>query len=112
LGVLLAAVDAGLLTLARAIEALTIGPARILGTRAGAEVVVPAPGFVEGAQADLVVVDRSARWTVGPGSLRTKGFGSPWLGRELAGRVLLTVAGGRLAFEDEGFDSGERGEPG
>ena len=33
LGVVLAAADAGLLTLGRAIEALTVGPARVLGSR-------------------------------------------------------------------------------
>ena len=35
LGVALAAVDAGLITLQRAIEALTVGPARVLGRRGG-----------------------------------------------------------------------------
>jgi dihydroorotase len=92
LGLLLEAVDAGLLPLARMIEALTTGPANVLpGT--------PRPGFVVGAPADLVVFDRAERWTVEPGSLRTKGFGHPLAGRSLPGVVLLTVAGGRLAYE-------------
>jgi dihydroorotase len=95
LGVLLEAVAAGAVSLRRVIEALTVGPARVLGT-AGAGL----GGLVEGAPADLVVFDRSARWTVGPGSLRTKGFGSPLLGRSLPGRVMLTMAQGRVAFED------------
>ena len=55
LGVLLAAVDAGLIPLARAIESLTTGPAAVLGTR-----FVERPvGLVEGEPADLVVFDRS-----------------------------------------------------
>jgi dihydroorotase len=33
-------------------------------------------------------------------SLRSKGKNSPLIGRELSGRVLLTIAGGRLAYED------------
>ena len=56
LGVLLAAVDAGRLPLARAIEALTTGPARVLAGRSRRNGSV---GLVEGAPADLVVFDRS-----------------------------------------------------
>ncbi len=98
LGVALAAVDAGRLTLARAIAALTSGPSAVLagwgwsGSR----------GLVEGAPADLVVFDRSASWRVEAGTLASRGKNSPLLGRELPGRVLLTVAGGRLAYEDPG----------
>jgi dihydroorotase len=46
-----------------------------------------------------VVFDRSATWRVAPGALASRGKNSPLLGRELPGRVLLTVAGGRLAYE-------------
>jgi dihydroorotase len=93
LGILLEAVDAGRLSLVRLVEALTSGPMRVLG--AGAATA----GLVEGAPADLVVFDRSERWTVEAEALQTKGFGGPLLGRSLPGRVLLTVAGGRLAYE-------------
>jgi dihydroorotase len=96
LGVALAAVDAGRLPLATAIAALTTGPARVLGERAPGG---PRPrGLVEGRPADLVVFDRSATWRVEPGALTTKGRNSPLLGRDLPGRVLLTVAGGRIAY--------------
>jgi len=125
LGVLLAAVEAGRLTLARAIAALTTGPAAVLGSwpgvvasggeagggragggRAGGIRALARPrGLVEGAPADLVVFDRSDRWLVGPGSLASKGRNTPLLGRELPGRILLTVAGGRIAWEDGGTGS-------
>jgi dihydroorotase len=93
LGLLLEAVDAGLLPLERAIEALTVGPSRVLGASSAGY------GLVEGAPADLVVFDRSARWTVDDRSLQTLGWGSPLQGRSLPGVVLLTVAGGGLAYE-------------
>jgi dihydroorotase len=96
LGLVLAAVDAGRLMLGRAIELLTAGPGRVLGDRLGRPV-----GFTEGAPADLVVFDRGATWVVEPGTLRSLGKNSPLLGRELPGRVLLTIAGGRLAFADD-----------
>jgi dihydroorotase len=95
LGVLLEAVDAGRVSLRRVIEALTTGPARVLGSLGAGF-----GGLVEGAPAELVVFDRAARWTVAQGSLRTKGHGSPLLGRSLPGRVMLTIAQGRVAFED------------
>jgi dihydroorotase len=98
--VLLAAVAAGRLPLARAIEALTTGPARVLGTRPGRRGA--ARGLVVGAPADLVVVDVGTAWAVTPGTLASKGKNTPLLGRELPGRVLLTVADGRLAWRDEG----------
>jgi dihydroorotase len=96
LGLVLAAVDTGLLPLARALAALTTGPARVLGSAWGA---APPPGLVEGAPADLVVFDRSSAWTVRPDALASRGKNTPLLGRELSGRILLTVAAGRIAYE-------------
>jgi dihydroorotase len=96
LGVVRAAVDAELLPLTRAVELLTTGPARVLGAAWGAGA---APGLVEGAPADLVVFDRSDAWTVEAGALSSRGKNTPLLGRELGGRVVLTVAAGRLAYE-------------
>lgn len=95
LGVLLAAVDAGRLPLLRAIAALTTGPAAVLGGRMRRHVA----GLVEGAPADLVVFDRSDVWTVTEESLASRGKNTPLLGMSLPGRVLLTLAGGRLAHE-------------
>jgi dihydroorotase len=98
LSVLLAAVAAGKLPLLRAVKALTTGPASVLGARPGRR---GAPrGLVVGAAADLVVVDAGATWTVTAETLASRGKNSPLLGRELPGRVLLTVADGRLAYRD------------
>jgi dihydroorotase len=94
LGLLLAAVDAGRLPLGRAISALTAGPSAALG-RAGRP-----GGLVEGSVADLVVFDRAEHWTVSPESLASLGKNSPLLGRGLPGRVIATLADGRLAHVD------------
>ena len=98
LGIVLAAVDAGRLPLSRAIEALTTGPGGVLhgwgwgGSRR----------LVEGEAADLVLFDRSTPWRVEAAGLASRGKNTPLLGRDLPGRVLLTVAGGRLAYEEPG----------
>ncbi|MEA2630012.1 MAG: dihydroorotase, partial [Chloroflexota bacterium] len=96
LGVVLAAVDAGRLPLLRAIEALTIGPARVLGSRSRRSGAI---GLVEGAAADLVVFDRSAPWTVTADGLVSRGKNTPLVGIALPGRVLVTLAAGRIAYE-------------
>jgi dihydroorotase len=100
LGLALAAVDAGRLSLGRAIAALTVGPVGVL----------PAPhhargGLAEGEAADLVVFDRGDTWSVTAELLRSRGKNSPLIGRELAGRVLLTLAAGRLAHADDAIDA-------
>jgi dihydroorotase len=96
LGLVLRAVDAGHVTLSRAISALTVGPAGIIGGRSRRNGSV---GLMEGAPADLVVFDRSERWTVSTQALASRGKNSPLLGMDLPGRVLLTMAGGRVAYE-------------
>jgi dihydroorotase len=90
LGLVLLAVESGHVTLARAIAALTVGPARIVGRDRG---------LTEGSSADLVVFDRADRWTVTAESLASKGKHSPLLGMDLPGRVLLTMAAGHVAYE-------------
>ena len=93
LGIVLAAVELGGLSLARAIEALTTGPAALIGP------AVPVPGLREGEVADLVVIDRGATWRVERSALRSKGANTPLLGRDLPGIVRLTIAGGRIAYQ-------------
>ena len=99
LGLVLSAVDAGQLTLLRAIELLTTGPATVLGGRSRRDGAV---GLVEGAPADLVVFDRADTWTVTADALASKGKNSPLLGMALPGRVLLTMAAGQVAYEAPG----------
>lgn len=96
LGVMLAAVDAGRLPLLRVIEALTTGPARVLGARSRRGDSV---GLTEGALADLVVFDRSEPWTVTAEGLISRGKNTPLVGMALPGRVLVTLAAGRMAYE-------------
>ena len=84
------------LTLLRAIELLTTGPAAVLGSRTRRSGGI---GIVEGAPADLVVIDRGASWTVTPDTLLSRGKDTPLLGQELPGVVLLTMADGRVAYQ-------------
>jgi dihydroorotase len=82
------------LTLARLIDALSTRPARIIG--------IPAPSLKEGALADVVLVDPEMRWVPEQTGLRSKSRNTPFLSRELRGRVLVTIAGGMLAYDELG----------
>jgi len=93
LPVLLELVAAGGAPLARVVEALTTGPAWVLG----ADGVIP-PGLRTGELADLVVVDAGASWTVTPEALASKGKNTPLLGRQVRGVVRLVVAAGQIAY--------------
>ena len=94
LSLVLAGVKAGQLPLAAAVAALTTGPAEVLGDRCPIQ-----PGLRVGEQADFVVVDAGASWTVTAAALRSKGKNSPLLGRSVPGVVQLTVAAGQVAYQ-------------
>jgi dihydroorotase len=89
---LLGLVRAGRVPLARFVESLTTAPARVAG--------LPAPRIAEGARADLVLVEPTTKWTIDPARLRTKSKNTPFLRREVEGRVALTIVEGRIAFEE------------
>jgi len=89
--VLTVLVKEGHLPLADAVERMTLAPARILGLEAGT--------LRPGAPADVAVIDPGLEWTFGPGDVFSKSSNSPFLGRDLTGRVLLTLLAGRAVHE-------------
>jgi dihydroorotase len=95
LGALLALVETGAVSLERIVEALTVGPLRVLGDLDGRV----SPGRIaEGCPADLVVFDPAHPWTVDPEHFLSKGKNSPLDGVELPGRVVLTMVAGKVAY--------------
>ncbi len=77
-------------------------PLEILVRRLGSDPAVtlglPVPTLADGAEADLAVIDLAARERVGDRGFQSKSTNSAFLGEELAGRVLLTIAGGQIAW--------------
>ena len=61
------------------------------------------PTIVPGAPANVCLVDLDASWRVGEGGYESRSTNSCFAGRELNGRVLLTVAGGRVAYRERSF---------
>jgi dihydroorotase len=82
--------------LATLVERLTVGPHRILGPNSG----VPEPRLRIGESATCTLFDPSAEWTVDESPLQSRSRNTPLLGATLRGTVLLTLAGGRVIYQD------------
>lgn len=90
----------GVLDLATLIERLS----------AGAAPFGFAPPRIEvGTQANLVLVDLDAEWDAGAEGWESRSENSCFAGRRLRGRVLVTVAAGRVAYRQRSFAMGVAG---
>jgi len=97
-GLCMRLVHDGRIDLRTLVERLTAGPVRALG------LARQAPGLgalAEGGPADLVLLDPAAEWTVEPERFASKGKNTPLGGVALRGRVVMTIAGGRVVHEAE-----------
>jgi dihydroorotase len=81
----------GVLPLALVAERMTAGAA-LLG--------LPVPRIEPGAPANLTLVDLGAEWEVGEDGYESRSENSCFAGRRLRGRVLLTLAGGSIAYRE------------
>jgi dihydroorotase len=54
-----------------------------------------------GAPADVVVLDVATPWTVDPARFHSKSRNSPFTGRSLSGRAVLTLVGGEIVHDAE-----------
>jgi dihydroorotase len=93
-GLLLGLVGQAGLGLGRLLEALSQKPSHVVG--------IDPPALREGATAEVVLVDPQARWVPEVLGLRSKSRNTPFLRRELSGRVLLTLANGMVAYDGLG----------
>ncbi|MFP5389870.1 MAG: dihydroorotase [Thermoleophilia bacterium] len=59
---------------------------------------VERPSLAPGSEANIALCDLSARWTVGDDGYESRSSNSWCAGRELTGRVLMTIAGGQVAY--------------
>jgi dihydroorotase len=85
-------VEPGLVKLETLLERMSAGPAAIYG--------LDRPRIAVGASANLTLIDTAASWRVTEDGFRSRSTNSWLLGETLKGRVRLTVADGRVAFEE------------
>jgi dihydroorotase len=84
-------VEPGLLRLETLIERMSAGPAAIFG--------LDRPRIAVGAPANLTLIDTDGTWRVNAEGFRSRSANSWLLGRRLRGRIVLTLAAGRMVHE-------------
>lgn len=82
----------GKLDLMQMISKMTYEPARIFGLNAGS--------LSEGRPADITIIDPELDWTVDDKEFYTKGSHSPFVGRKLKGRAVMTLVDGRMVMQN------------
>jgi dihydroorotase len=83
-------VASGVIDLARLIELLSCGPARVFNLDGGT--------LAAGALGDVTLVDPQAKWDV-PKAFRSRSSNSPFVGMALQGRPVATVVGGVVKYD-------------
>ena len=86
----------GRLAWSDAVRNLSTAPSGILGIEGGSLGI--------GSPADLFLFDPDGTWTVDPASLKSGSANTPFAGRELKGRVTMTIVGGRVVYRREACD--------
>lgn len=86
-------VHAGLISLARLVELLSLNPARILGVSGGT--------LAAGAPADITILAPDHRVTIDVTRFRSKSRNTPFGGWTLRGGVAATLVGGRTLYVNE-----------
>lgn len=84
-------VRTGVLTLPTLIARMSTGPVALFH--------LPGGTLAPGSAADVCVLDVSTPWTVRPEEFHSKSRNTPFAGRELVGRAVLTLVGGRVVHE-------------
>lgn len=90
-GLLLGLVRDGVVTLERLIDALSTRPARIIG--------IEPPSVRLDAPASFAVVEPEMRWQPSEVRLASKSRNTPFLTREITGRVGLTMGNGSIIYD-------------
>ena len=86
-------VHAGIVSLSRLVELLSVNPARILN--------VPGGSLAEGAPADISILAPDMAVTVSAAAMRSRSRNTPFDGWTLQGGVAATIVGGRVVYVNE-----------
>ncbi|KQC11123.1 MAG: dihydroorotase [Smithella sp. SDB] len=73
------------------ITKMSLNPARILN--------LPKGTLETGADADITVIDPQVKWTVDVQAFRSRGKNSPFNGRKMQGKAILTIVGGEIKYD-------------
>jgi dihydroorotase len=91
LGLALELVHRGVFAASRMVEMMSLKSAQLLRIDGGT--------LEEGARADITLIDPNMEWTVDPAKFISKSRNSPFAGRRLKGRAILTIVAGEVVFD-------------
>ncbi len=83
-------VKENIISLEKLVELMSINPAKRFGFNSGLE---------DGMPADFTVFDLNKKYTINPDDFLSKGKATPFEGCEVFGECLLTVCGGKIAYQ-------------
>jgi dihydroorotase len=95
LALALALVHHGVLDLKDLLAKMTVNPARLLG--------LPYGELAQGKPADLILFSDNAEWTVDKTAFLSKGKNTPFDGRKMKGKNLMTMVAGKIVYADPAF---------
>ncbi|MBE0430518.1 MAG: dihydroorotase [Dehalococcoidia bacterium] len=98
-GCLMGLVHLGEISIAQLISKLTCGPASVIGR--GCEF----GSLKAGTPANICILDPDHQWTVDSSRFASKGKNTPYQGRKFRGKVMATVAGGKMVYMDPSLRS-------
>ncbi|MCE5211422.1 MAG: dihydroorotase [Deltaproteobacteria bacterium] len=84
-------INSKILTWPELIAKMSTNPARILH--------LPKGTLETGADADITVIDPLLKWTVDVQAFRSRGKNSPFNGRQIQGKAILTIVGGEIKYD-------------
>jgi dihydroorotase len=85
----------GHISLSKLSSLMSAAPARILGLNQGAGgrgLIAP------GLRADFAIADIGAVWKINPALFKSRGKNSPFTGRELRGKIQMTIHSGQIVY--------------
>ena len=91
LGLALGLVHRGAIAPARMVEMMSLKSAQLLKIDGGT--------LEEGMRADVTLIDPNMEWTVDPAKFISRSRNSPFAGRRLKGRAVLTIVAGDVVYD-------------
>ena len=91
LGLSMQLVHDGVLSLPELVAKMSTNPSRILN--------LPKGTLKAGVDADITIIDPKLKWTVDVKTFRSRGKNTPFHGRKMQGRAVLTIVGGDIKYD-------------
>ena len=91
LGLSLNLINSKIISWPELITKMSLNPARILN--------LPKGTLKTGADADITVINPQVKWTVDVQAFRSRGKNSPFHGRKMQGKAILTIVGGEIKYD-------------